>query len=174
MARWRPCRRGRSGSSPTGRRSSRRRRSTTIRRRSSAGAVRAISPAAPCSRSSSTSTTTMCSGSVPAAMTRDASAAGKARSGTTGTSPSIPREVATMELDTDKIDQAVLALLSLGRHDGYRVWKGFDWAVMNRLHEKGYITDPVTKAHSVLLTEEGARESERLLRELFGRPRGGK
>ena len=79
-----------------------------------------------------------------------------------------------MELDTDKIDQAVLALLSLGRHDGYRVWKGFDWAVMNRLHEKSYITDPVSKAHSVLLTEEGTRESERLLGELFGRPRGGK
>jgi hypothetical protein len=33
-----------------------------------------------------------------------------------------------MELDTDKIDQAVLALLSLGRHEGYRVWKSFDWA----------------------------------------------
>ena len=74
-----------------------------------------------------------------------------------------------MELDTDKIDQAVLALLSLGRHDGYRVWKGFDWAVMNRLHEKGYITGPVSKDHSVLLTEEGARESERLLGTLFGR-----
>ena len=74
-----------------------------------------------------------------------------------------------MELDTDKIDQAVLALLSLGRHEGYRVWKGFDWEVMNRLHAKGYITDPVSKARSVLLTEEGARESERLLYELFGR-----
>ena len=79
-----------------------------------------------------------------------------------------------MELDTDKIDQAALAPLTLGRHDGYRVWKGFDWAAMNRLHEKGDITDRVTKAHSVLLTEEGARESERLLRELFGRPRGRK
>ncbi len=31
-----------------------------------------------------------------------------------------------MELDTDKIDDAVLALLLLGRHDGDRVWKGFD------------------------------------------------
>jgi len=79
-----------------------------------------------------------------------------------------------MELDTDKIDQAVLALLSLGRHDGYRVWKSFDWEVMNRLHAKGYITDPVSKARSVLLTEKGARESARLLRELFGRPLGGK
>ena len=77
-----------------------------------------------------------------------------------------------MELDTDKIDQAVLALLSLGRHEGYRVWKSFDWEVMNRLHAKGYITDPVSKARSVLLTEEGARESERLLYELFGRPQG--
>jgi hypothetical protein len=77
-----------------------------------------------------------------------------------------------MDLDTDKIDQAVLALLSLGRHEGYRVWKCFDWAVMNRLHEHGYITDPVSKAHSVLLTEEGARESERLLEALFSRTPG--
>jgi hypothetical protein len=47
-----------------------------------------------------------------------------------------------MELDTSKIDDAVLALLYLGLHDGARAWKGFDWDAMNRLHEKGYITDP--------------------------------
>jgi hypothetical protein len=144
---------------------------TTLRCRRRPGVA---NPAARCSPSSSTPITTMYSGSVPAVTTRGASPGGKAPSGTTGTLPSNLREVAIVELDTDKIDQAVLALLSLGRHDGYRVWKGFDWAVMNRLHEKGYITDPVSKAHSVLLTEEGARESERLLRELFGRPRGGK
>jgi hypothetical protein len=40
-------------------------------------------------------------------------------------------------IDQDKLDQAVLALLSLGRHDGYRTWKGFDWEVMGRLHQKG-------------------------------------
>jgi hypothetical protein len=74
-----------------------------------------------------------------------------------------------MELDTDKIDQAVLALLALGRHDGYRTWKAFDWEVMSRLHEKGYITDPKGKAKSVLLTEDGAQESDRLLKALFGR-----
>lgn len=77
-----------------------------------------------------------------------------------------------MELDTDKIDQAVLALLALGRHDGYRTWKSFDWDSMGRLHEKGYITDPVGKAKSVLFTEGGARESERLLQALFGRQPG--
>jgi hypothetical protein len=74
-----------------------------------------------------------------------------------------------MELDTDKIDQAVLALLALGKHEGYRTWKAFDWDVMGRLHEKGFITDPIRKSKSVLFTEEGARESERLLQVLFGR-----
>lgn len=75
-----------------------------------------------------------------------------------------------MELDTDKIDQTVLARLALGRHEGNRVWKAFDWESMGRLHEKGYITDPVGKAKSVLFTEDGARESQRLLQVLFGRP----
>ena len=74
-----------------------------------------------------------------------------------------------IDIDEDKVDQAVLALLSLGRHDGYRVWKSFDWEVMGRLHQKGYITDPVGKAKSVVFTEEGVRESERLLNALFGR-----
>jgi hypothetical protein len=46
-------------------------------------------------------------------------------------------------IDQDKIDQAVLALLSLGRHESDRTWKAFDWEVMGRLHQKGYISDPV-------------------------------
>ncbi len=41
-----------------------------------------------------------------------------------------------MDYDLDKVDQAVLALLLLGLHDGVRVWKGFDWDTMNRLYEK--------------------------------------
>jgi hypothetical protein len=73
------------------------------------------------------------------------------------------------DIDQDKVDQAVLALLSLGRHEGYRTWKAFDWEIMGRLHRKGYISDPVGKTKSVLFTEDGARESERLLRVLFGR-----
>ena len=73
-----------------------------------------------------------------------------------------------MKLDTDRIDQTVLALLSLGLHDGTRVWKSFDWDVMERLHEKGYISDPRGKAKSVAFTEQGLKESERLLGDLFG------
>ena len=78
-----------------------------------------------------------------------------------------------MEFDTDKIDQAVLALLALGKHEGYRTCKAFDWEVMGRLHQKGYITDPVCKAKSVLFTEEGLGESERLFNALFCRQREG-
>ena len=72
-----------------------------------------------------------------------------------------------MELDTEKIDEAVLALLYLTLHDRYRAWKSFDWDAMNRLHDKGYITDPVGKAKSVALTDEGLREAERLFKKLF-------
>jgi len=74
-----------------------------------------------------------------------------------------------MDLDTNKIDDAVLAWLVLGLHDGARAWKGFDWDAMNRLHEQGYITDPRGKAKSVVFTEEGLARAERLLEELFGK-----
>lgn len=73
-----------------------------------------------------------------------------------------------MKLNSDRIDEAVLALLRLGLHDGARAWKSFDWDAMARLHEKGYISDPVGKSKSVVFTEEGLRESERLLKTLFG------
>lgn len=73
-----------------------------------------------------------------------------------------------MKLDAEKIDRAVLALLYLGLHEDQRAWKGFDWDAMNRLHEKGFISDPVGKAKSVVFTDEGLEEARRLLEELFG------
>jgi hypothetical protein len=72
-----------------------------------------------------------------------------------------------MEIDTDRIDEAVLALLYLGLHDRWRAWKGFDWDALDRLHAKGMISNPASKAKSVVFTEEGLREAERLFRELF-------
>ena len=75
-----------------------------------------------------------------------------------------------MELDTDKIDEAVLALLTLGLHEGTRVWKSFDWGAMDRLHAKGLITDPRSKAMSVLLTAEGLARAKEFLVKLFGKP----
>ncbi|ARB44248.1 DUF6429 family protein [Alloalcanivorax xenomutans] len=72
-----------------------------------------------------------------------------------------------MDIDEDKIDEAVLALLYLTLHDDDRAWKSFDWEAMNRLHDKGLIANPVNKAKSVLLTKEGLLESERLFQKLF-------
>ncbi|WP_020683330.1 DUF6429 family protein [Marinobacterium rhizophilum] len=72
-----------------------------------------------------------------------------------------------MDIDEDKIDEAILALLYLTLHDGGRAWKSFDWEAMNRLHEKGLIESPVGKAKSVLFTEIGLKESEVLFQKLF-------
>jgi hypothetical protein len=72
-----------------------------------------------------------------------------------------------MALNTDKIDDAALALLYLTLHDGYRAWKGMDWDVLGRLHDKGMIDDPVGKVKSVVFTEEGLRRSRELFEKMF-------
>jgi hypothetical protein len=74
-----------------------------------------------------------------------------------------------MDIDTDKIDEAVLALLYLTLPDGVRAWKGHDWDALDRLYRKGMIDNPVGKAKSVMLTDEGLAESVRLFRNLFER-----
>jgi Domain of unknown function (DUF6429) len=70
--------------------------------------------------------------------------------------------------DTARIDEAVLALLLLGLHDGNRVWKSFDWDAMSRLHAQGYISDPATSSKSVVLSPEGLRRARALLERLIG------
>lgn len=79
------------------------------------------------------------------------------------------------EIDSGRIDDAVLALLFLGicHRDrdtgGVRVWKSFDWDAMNRLHAKGLIDDPVSKAKSVWLTDAGLEQAEASFYKLFAR-----
>jgi hypothetical protein len=70
--------------------------------------------------------------------------------------------------DQEKVDEIVLALMQLTLHDYRRAWKGFDWDVLDRLYEKGWIDNPRSKAKSVLLTEEGLIQSERLFQQYFG------
>ena len=77
------------------------------------------------------------------------------------------------ELDEDRIDDAVLALMSLTLHDRCRAWKGYDWDVLDRLHRKDLILNPVGRAKLVVLTEEGLKRSQALLVELFGKPNDG-
>ncbi|MFZ1032226.1 MAG: DUF6429 family protein, partial [Candidatus Acidiferrales bacterium] len=50
---------------------------------------------------------------------------------------------------------------------GQRAWKGQDWEVMDRLHKKGYISDPKSKAKSVIMTEDGARRAKKLFQKNF-------
>jgi hypothetical protein len=74
-----------------------------------------------------------------------------------------------VDFDQDKVDKMVLALLSLTVHDenewGARAWKTHDWGAMERLFDKGYISDPKGNAKSVVLSPEGLK----LARDLFER-----
>nr|WP_320114050.1 DUF6429 family protein [uncultured Desulfuromonas sp.] len=77
-----------------------------------------------------------------------------------------------IELDSDKVDEYTLALLYLVTHErkeglGARAWKGFDWETLNRLHKKGYISNPVDKAKSVTMNEEGYQKAQELFKKFF-------
>jgi hypothetical protein len=79
-----------------------------------------------------------------------------------------------MDYDKDKVDEMVLALLSLTMFKdgpGYRAWKGHDFEVMDRLCDKGYILDPKGKQKSVVMTEEGAKRAVELFEKHFGSKR---
>jgi len=76
-----------------------------------------------------------------------------------------------MKYDKNKVDEMTLAMLWLNTfddHDQKRCWKSFDWSVMDRLHDKGYISDPKSKSRSVALTEQGAAKSRELFEKHFG------
>ena len=82
-----------------------------------------------------------------------------------------------MATNTDKIDDYTLALLHLVTWErqegcGARAWKSFDWDTMNRLHEKGHISDPRSKAKSVVMTEDGFKRSKELLQRFFAEETG--
>jgi hypothetical protein len=76
-----------------------------------------------------------------------------------------------MDYDADKVDEVALALLFLTMHkDGpaVRAWKGLDWGVLDRLYEKGWISDPKSKAKSVIITVEGEALAKKLFEKHFG------
>jgi hypothetical protein len=78
-----------------------------------------------------------------------------------------------MDYDHDKVDEVVLALLWLTAFDedefGARAWKSHDWDALDRLHAAGYISDPKSKAKSVVLSAEGVRRSRELFERHFSR-----
>jgi Domain of unknown function (DUF6429) len=77
-----------------------------------------------------------------------------------------------MDYDQDKVDEITLALLwltSFKQPVGVRAWKGQDWETMERLHAKGFISDPKSKAKSVAFSEEGEKLSKELFAKHFSR-----
>ena len=75
-----------------------------------------------------------------------------------------------MKYDEEKVDEMVLALLyltSFTQSGITRAWKGQDWDVLDRLHKKGLISDPKSKAKSVMLSDDAEKESARLFEKYF-------
>ena len=72
-----------------------------------------------------------------------------------------------MKLNDQKVDDTVLAVLWFTLHNGGRAWKSLDWEAMDRLHRKGLISNPASKAKSVEFTEEGLMKAEMLARQIF-------
>lgn len=79
-------------------------------------------------------------------------------------------EFGKFEYDKDKVDEIALALLHLSTFEGelgLKVWKNLDLGILTRLHEKGFISNPITGAKSVAISKEAAEESEKLFRKHF-------
>ena len=79
-----------------------------------------------------------------------------------------------MNYGPSKVDEAVLALLWLtsfreNKEAPWRTRKGHDWEAMNRLCEQGFISEPRSRAKSVVLTDEGAARAEALAAKFFGK-----
>jgi hypothetical protein len=73
-----------------------------------------------------------------------------------------------MECDDKLIEEAMLALLVTFSFENGNAWKGFDFETMNRLHEHGFISDPVNKNKSIWLTAEGLERGRQIADRLFG------
>ena len=77
-----------------------------------------------------------------------------------------------MDYDESKVDEMTLALMlltSFSDHGVTRSWKGYDWGALGRLYEAGLIGNPVGKAKSVVLTDEGEKRCRELFEKHFGR-----
>ena len=72
-----------------------------------------------------------------------------------------------MTLNQQKVEDSVLAVLWLTLHDERVAWKTIDWETMDRLHQKGYISNPAHRAKSVVLSDEGLSRAARLAEKLF-------
>jgi len=72
------------------------------------------------------------------------------------------------------IEEVVLGLLYLNVFDDYgatRAWKSLNLEALKRLHQKGLISDPFTRAKSVKITMEGLDRGYEMARKHFAESR---
>ncbi|HOV23367.1 MAG TPA: DUF6429 family protein [Candidatus Marinimicrobia bacterium] len=75
-----------------------------------------------------------------------------------------------MKYDKDEVDNMILALLFLTSSSdqyGTKAWKGFDFEALDRLYQKGLISDPKDKSATLSLSEKGAKLSKELFFKYF-------
>jgi hypothetical protein len=75
-------------------------------------------------------------------------------------------------IDRRKLLEVGLAMLHLTMHGdkfGARAWKGMNWDLLDALHQEGWIEDPVGKAKSVGVTDEGVRLAEEFFEKHFAK-----
>lgn len=75
------------------------------------------------------------------------------------------------KFDQEKLAEIGLAMLCLTAGQDRsctRAWKSMDWDVMALMHERGWIGNPVGKAKSVVISEEGIKKAEEFQKKYFG------
>ncbi|MBB5208031.1 DUF6429 family protein [Chiayiivirga flava] len=77
-----------------------------------------------------------------------------------------------MQLDDQRIDETVLALLALFSFDGGRSWKGYNWDVMDRLYAQGCIDNPRSNFKSVCLEPQALERGLAIAEQLFSKRPG--
>ncbi|PLA41270.1 hypothetical protein CYK00_01340 [Neisseria sicca] len=73
-----------------------------------------------------------------------------------------------MPYNRQKMENALLALIGALEFEDGRFWKGYDFDLLNSLHEQGLISQPWSKAKSAYLTPEGLEKAKALAEEMFG------
>ena len=73
-----------------------------------------------------------------------------------------------MSYNRQKMENALLALIGALEFEDGRFWKGYDFDLLNSLHEQGLISQPLGKAKSAYLTPEGLEKAKALAEEMFG------
>jgi hypothetical protein len=73
-------------------------------------------------------------------------------------------------VDPELLDDAVPAILYYNEATADGAWKSLPWEATDRLHKKGYISDPAKARKSVDIHQEGYDRARAAFERLFVRP----